>query len=98
MAKPVQSGEPTKKRKASIDPMMLPPQKHIEPSREPEQGPRWLHLVAGLMVGFVVGGACSKFLWRRLGIDRVNTMAFSSLAFAVAGAVLRGKLWRWLRL
>jgi uncharacterized membrane protein YeaQ/YmgE (transglycosylase-associated protein family) len=81
-----------------IDPMMLPPKDRSPSSAEPEEGSRWLHFLAGLIVGFFLGAACAKFLWRRFGIVPVNTMAISSLVVAAVGAVLRGKLWRWLKL
>jgi hypothetical protein len=81
-----------------IDPMTLPPREHNSPKNEPEQAPRWLHFVAGLVMGLVLGAACSNFLWRRFGIAPMNTVAISSLVLAAGGAVLRGKLWRWMKL
>jgi hypothetical protein len=91
----------SKKRKEDeedVDPMMLPPQKRAPARAELEEGPRWLHFMAGLVVGLFLGGVCARFLWRRLGIAPMNTIVISSLVFAVAGAMLRGKLWRWLKL
>jgi len=77
--------------------MTLPPRKRIRPMREPEEGPRWLHFISGFVVGFFLGGACSKFLWRHFRIVPMNTIAACALAMGVAGAVFRGKLWRWLK-
>lgn len=98
MVHPTRNDERDENRDGKIDPMMLPPRKRIRPHGEPEEAPRWLHFVAGLVVGFFLGGAFSKFLWRRFGIAPMNAMAISSLVVAVAGAWLRSKLWRWMRL
>src|SRR5687768_12986206 len=98
MTGPSQNDEPSARRSNRVDPMMLPPRKGGRVSSEPEEGPRWLHFIAGLVVGFVLGAACSKFLRRRFGIETMNTIAVCSLTVGAAGAVLRGKLWRSLRL
>jgi hypothetical protein len=82
-------------RETDMGMQIPPPEKRI---KEPEEAPRWLHALAGLVVGGVVGLAVSKGLWRMLGIPRAATMLAAMLTMAVAGSVWRGRLWRWMNL
>jgi hypothetical protein len=82
-------------REPEVDLRFPPPEK---PEQEPEDGPRWLHGLAGLVIGGVLGLAFGTELWRMLDIPRPVSIVGLSVGLSAAASIWRSRLWRWVDL
>jgi hypothetical protein len=85
----------SRRRAPEHDLRFPPPEK---PEQEPEEAPRWLHGLAGLVIGGVLGLAFAGELWRTLDIPRPLSIVGMSVGLSAAAASWRSRWWRWMNL